>query len=311
MMKKDKVIIINPGIHFQKPVTYGMYPNTAVMILATILHNAGIKVKVIDGRYQEIDDCVRTVLGEIDERTIFVGFSVMTVQVAWSYYVSNAIRAKFPGIKVVWGGVHPTLFPEQTVEDPAVDIVAVNDSATVVTPLAKAIAEGGGLREVPGICYRERSSVIVNPQDQARDDFTNVPFIDFSLIDHDRYSRNNNMAIEEFYAGQYDKCRVYPIVTGLGCNYKCTFCINVILERKYRYREAGEIVERIKFLQKDYGADFIHPMDENFFINKRRALEFLDLLEKENINIKWRPQLRADYFNDSYINLDVAKRLER
>jgi radical SAM superfamily enzyme YgiQ (UPF0313 family) len=310
-MVKDKIILINPGIHYQESVSYGMYPNTAVMIIATILKNAGFRVKVIDGRYQKIDDCVRTILGEIDDKTVFVGFSVMTVQVAWSYYVSKAIKSKFPDMKIVWGGVHPTLFPGQTVEDPAVDIVAVNDSATVVTPLAKALAGGGGLQDVSGICYNERSKVIINPQDQVKDDFTNVPFIEFSLIDHERYSRNNNMAIEEFYGGQYNNCRVYPIVTGLGCNYKCTFCINVILERKYRYREAGEIVERIKFLQKDYGADFIHPMDENFFINKRRAFEFLGLLEKEKINVKWRPQLRADYFNDNYINLDVAKRLER
>ena len=81
---KNKIVLVNPGIFFQKPVHYGMYPNTAIMILATILKNAGFRVRVIDGRYQRIDDCIKSILQEIDESLIFVGFSVMTIQLPWA-----------------------------------------------------------------------------------------------------------------------------------------------------------------------------------------------------------------------------------
>jgi anaerobic magnesium-protoporphyrin IX monomethyl ester cyclase len=310
-MRKNKVILVNPGIHFQEPVSYGMYPNTAIMVLGAILRNSGFQVKIIDGKYQKIDDAVKSILNETDENTAFIGFSVMTIQLPWAYYVSEAVKSRYPGVSIVWGGVHPTLFPEQTAEDPAVDVVVVNDAAATITPLALALAGGGGLSSVAGICYKENGKISRTPRNQKMDDFGNVPFIDFSLIDHKRYSRNNNIAIEEFYGDRYKERKVYPIITGLGCTYKCTFCINVILERKYHFRQAGEIVDRIKFLRRDYGADFIQPMDENFFINKKRTFEFLDLLERENISVKWRPQSRADYFNDNYLNLEAAKRLER
>lgn len=309
-MKKNKVILVNPGIHFQEPISYGMYPNTAIMVLATILRSAGFQVKIIDGKYQKIDDAVRSILNEIDETLIFVGFSVMTVQLPWAYYVSQAIRSEYSSVSIVWGGVHPTLFPEQTVEDPAVDVVVINYAAATIAPLASALSEGLDLSSIAGICYKDNAKILRTPQNQKMDDFNNIPFIDFSLIDHERYSRNNNIAIEEFYGDRYKDCKVYPIITSLGCTYKCTFCINVILQRRYHFREAGEIIDRIKFLQKNYGADFIQPMDENFFINKKRTFEFLDLLEKENIHIKWRPQSRADYFNDNYLNVDVTKRLD-
>ena len=310
-MKKNKIILVNPGVHFLEPVGYGMYPNTAIMILATVLKNAGFLVKVIDGRYHPIDKAVGLIRSEIDDDLAFVGFSVMTVQVPWAYYVSQAIKAEDPGCKIVWGGVHPTLFPDQTVEDPAIDAVAINEAASTSASLAAAYAEGRMPSGIPGVYYKEGSRVFRNSPNREGDTFDNIPYIDFNLIDHRRYSRNNNIAIEEFYAEKYKDCRVYPIITSLSCTYKCTFCINVILDRKYCFRSAPEIVDRIKFLKSSYGADFIQPMDENFFINKKRTFEFLDMLEKEDLGIKWRPQVRADYFNENYIDVETARRLSR
>lgn len=310
-MKKNKIVLVNPGVHFLDPAPYGMYPNTAIMILATILHNAGFSVKVIDGRYHRVDDSVKLIRAEIDDNLAFMGFSVMTVQVPWAYYVSQAIKSTHSSCKIVWGGVHPTLFPDQTIEDPAVDSVVINEAAATAAKLASAFSIGKGLSEVAGIYYKEGARIFRNPPNKNGDDFNNIPYADFSLIDHERYSRNNNIAIEEFYGDKYKDCRVYPVITSLSCTYKCTFCINVILGRRYCFREAPEIIDRIKFLKKRYGADFIQPMDENFFINKKRTFEFLYLLEKEDLNIKWRPQVRADYFNENYIGLDTARRLDR
>ena len=311
-MKRNKVILVNPGLHFQMlEVREGLYPNTAIMILATILHNAGFRVKVIDGRYLTFNDAVESISREIDQELSFIGFSVMTVQLPWAYRASQAIKSRHPSTVIVWGGAHPSLFPEQTVEDPAVDIVVVNDAAATINSLSLKISEASDLATTPGIFYKDNSNIIKTSPNQDTDDFNNVPYIDFSLIDHKRYSRNNNMAMEEFYGGDHKDSIVYPLLAGLGCSYRCTFCINVILNRKYYFRSAPEIIERIKFLQRNYGADFIHPMDENFFISKKRTFELLDLLEKENIHVKWRPQARSDHFSDDYINIDVAKRLER
>lgn len=308
---KNKVILVNPGVHFQRPVTFGMYPNTAIMVLSTILHNAGFQVKIIDGRYINIDTAIRQILAEINEKLIFIGFSVMTMQAPWAYFVSKGIKSKHPNAKIVWGGIHATLFPEQTVEDSVVDLVTINDAASTIIPLALALSKGDDLSNIHGVCYKHNSEILKTSLGQHQDNFDNVPFINFSLMDHKRYSKNNVVAMEEFYGGQFNDTRLYPIITGLGCVYKCSFCVNVILKKGYRYRQADEIIERIKYLQRNYNADFIHPLDENFFISKERIFKFIDLLDKEKIKIKWRPLCRADYFNDDYINIEVAKRLER
>lgn len=310
-MVKNKIILINPALHFQKPLDHGMYPNTAIMVLATILSRAGFLVKIVDGRYLKINQAIKSIVEESDQSLLFIGFSVMTVQLPWAYQVSQAIKAKLPQKPVVWGGVHPTLFPEQTIEDTNIDIVVVDEAAATITALAQTLACDQDLSKIEGIFYKDNSRIKHTPANRQRDSFENVPFIDFDLIDNQRYCRNNNIAIEEFYLGRYQNCRVYPLICGLGCSYRCTFCINVILGKKYNCRPAEEMIERIKFLKQSYQANFIHTMDENFFISKQRTFRFLELLEKENLKIKWRPQVRPDYFNDNYINLELARRLQR
>jgi len=187
----------------------------------------------------------------------------------------------------------------------------VNECAATVVNFAGALANNNDYSSIPGICYKHNGTVFSTAPNSIPDDFTNIPYIDFSIMDHKRYSKNNNIAIDSSIDDEYKQYVVYPINTSLGCNFKCNFCINVILGRDYKKRSAEEIIERIKFLKAEYGANFIHIFDENFFGDKKRVYKFVEALLTENVNIKWRVQLRADYFNDNYINRSFVKELEK
>jgi len=312
IIKRGRIVLVNPGIYFYSPLkTTGMFPANAVPILGTILHPNQFDVHIVDGRYLNVADAVQRILNLAGDDLVFVGFSVMTIQVKWAYLVSSEIKKIRPDIKIVWGGVHPTLFPEQTVLDNAVDVCVVNECASTIVQIANAIAENANISEIPGLCYKENGKAYRTHPNQIPDDFTNIPHIDFSIMNHKLYSRNNNIAIDSSLAAEYKGDIVYPLNASIGCNFRCNFCINVILGRKYKMLPAEEIVERIKYLQSEYGANYIHMVDENFFGNKQRIYRFVELLRSNNINIKWRPQLRADYFHEDYINESFIKELEQ
>jgi radical SAM superfamily enzyme YgiQ (UPF0313 family) len=211
----------------------------------------------------------------------------------------------------VWGGVHPTFFPKQTVDDPCVDIVVINEALKeTILPLTTAIHEQRSMENIPGLCYKHQGRT-VQTKPSGLDDIQNTPLVDFSLMDHRKYAVDN--FLWHYYPEHIPKVKniTYPIVTGLGCAHKCNFCINVILQRRYRKRSAAEIVDRIEFLQKQYGATFIQFLDEDFLISKARILEFLDLVEERRLVFYYRAWLRVDYFRDDYINVDLAKRLHK
>lgn len=310
--KRGRIILVNPGIHLYPPLkNTGMFPANAVQILGTILHQNGFDVHIVDGRYLSIEDAICHIAGLISEDLIFIGFSIMTIQVKWAYLVACGIKRVCPDVKIVWGGVHPTLFPEQTVADDVIDICVINECAATITNIAEVLSSREDISKAPGLCYKDNGKICRTSPNQVPDDFTNIPYIDFSIMNHRLYSRNNNIAIDSSLNDEYKRDIVYPLNASIGCNFRCNFCINVILERNYKMLSAEEIIERIRYLQSEYGANYIHMVDENFFGNKQRIYKFVELLRSNNINIKWRPQLRADYFNENYINKNFVKELEK
>jgi anaerobic magnesium-protoporphyrin IX monomethyl ester cyclase len=311
---KGRVILVNPGIHISRPLDpakVGMFPNNAIQILGTILHQNMFDVKIIDGRYVSVEDAIEQISSLANEHLIFVGFAVMTIQVKWAYLVSHGIKSRKPDIKVIWGGVHPSLFPEQTVSDNAVDICIVNDCASTIVQIACLLRDKIDISKTSGLCYKSNNNIFRTQPNLVQDDFTNIPFIDFTIMNHKVYSRNNVIAADSSINKEYKDYIVYPINTAIGCGFRCNFCINVILKKKYKMRSAEEIVDRIKFLQKEYGANYIHLNDENFFGSKKRTYQFVELILSNDIRVKWRPSVRANYFNEDFVNDSFVKDLER
>ena len=310
-MKKANIILVNPSCSYDDKVNEQIvYPNTAMMLFVTILDKEGYEVRLIDGNRYETPDCIKNISNSVNDSTLFVGFSVMTSQVAWAYKMTKEVKRLFPHLCIVWGGVHPTLYPEQAISDNAIDIVTVNEACSTIVLLAKAIEDKDDLSKVPGI-YFKSDNEIIKTADYIPDNIKNIPYINFSLFDVDSYLCGNLLTLTFGNNIEGRELLSIPVLTGLGCAYKCTFCINVLLKRQYRFRSAEEIVDRVEYLQKTYNANFFQFLDEDFFISKKRTFDFIDLVEKRNLKFYFRPWACVSHFRDDYISLDVAKRLER
>jgi anaerobic magnesium-protoporphyrin IX monomethyl ester cyclase len=315
---KGKVIFINPVVG---PAAYlddedgtvvsehMVYPYPGLMILASVLDKAGYNAVLLDANLYTKNKFQQRLFHEIDDDVIFVGFSLMTMNVVWAYPVIEEIKTRYPKIKIAAGGFHPTLFPDQMIEDEYIDIVALNESASIIEPLTEALKTNGDLSTINGIYYKKGGVVCKNPPNTELDGFKEVPFINLSQIEHEKYSRNNAVIYPYFPKNSKDYI-TYPILTSFGCPYKCTFCINAILERRYRYRSAESIVDRIEYLINTHNANFIILQDEEFCINKKRFLRFVELVEERKLKFQWRTSLRVSNFRDDYIDDALAQRLQ-
>lgn len=284
------------------------YPAFGIMLLASILNKVGYRARIVD--FTNLKDDIENVLFEIKkDAPLFIGLSVMTPQIPEALCISKYLKERFHSIPVIWGGAHASLFPKETLESSYVDIVAVNEIANRIVLLADSLCDNKPLSEIKGIGFKEAGRIIINEPGEL-DNIEECPHLDFGVLpDIESYALDN-----AFAAGMHvdaSKSRTFPVISGLGCCYKCSFCINVALNRRYRWRSASEIIEEVKRLQRDYDANCIVFQDEDFFINKKRLFEFLDLIEKEKLSFKWRTWGRANYFNENYLNKDVVKRLDR
>lgn len=310
-MPERKILLLN--FHPDLDSTYtskgAVYPTTAILLLGTTLKKNGYDVSVIDGAYHE--DYLQILENSIKyENILFVGMSVMTTQISYALEASKIVKQRSQDIPIIWGGPHPTLFPKQTLCDRHIDIVAINEATKTIVDIAGCLQSNGDLSTISGIGYKDNNSNIIINTPGELDDINEISHFDFSLIDIEPYLNPKSTSVFQKEFPRFNgKIRVIPILTGLGCPYKCEFCINPILKRRYRFRKAQDILQEIKQLQEQYKANTFFFLDEDFFVNKRRVLEFLSIAEEENLHFNFRMWCRVDHFRDDYINTDLLKRL--
>lgn len=310
---KDTVILLNflPSFDSSYSNKGAIYPAIAILLIASTLKKHGFNVKIIDGAYYEnYIEMLEGYINRCREKILFVGMSVMTTQVPLAIKTSRAVKRIDINVPVVWGGVHPTLFPEETLKDANVDIVCINEGAFTTLRLAESLRDGEGIASVNGIGYKNANQEIVITTQASLENIRDLPHFNFSLIETDNYLNAKSSVYQREFPDFQHKVKIMPILTGLGCPYKCQFCINVILKRRYRFRDAKSIVNEIIQLQTEYDVNTFIFMDEDFFINKRRVLETLALVEEKGLHFNWRMWCRVDHFNDNYINRELLRRLD-
>ena len=119
------VILIYPRTGVDLGATVA--PPHSVLAIAAPLPSKGYNVKIID---QRVDPEWQISLIEYLKRNpICVGISCMTgTQIYFAIEAAKVVRNATNGkVPIVWGGPHPSLLPEQTLQSEYVDVVCVGE----------------------------------------------------------------------------------------------------------------------------------------------------------------------------------------
>jgi anaerobic magnesium-protoporphyrin IX monomethyl ester cyclase len=202
------VLLVFPG-RYRAPD-----PQVPLQLLhvASALQRAGYRVRIADARLQAYR---RVDLGD----PVFVGVTCMSgPQIRYGLEFARRVRAEKPRYPIVWGGVHPTLLPEQTAAAECVDVVVRGESELVVGPLADALACGEPLDAVNGVTFRTDGAVRRTP-DADLVDLDAIPVeLPYDLLELEQYPT--------LQAG-----RIH-LQTSRGCPHRCGFCCNTTFNKR-------------------------------------------------------------------------------
>jgi len=121
-------------------------PPHGLLAIAAPLFKKGYKIKIID---QRIDfNWKNNLIDALQSKPLCVGISAMTgTQIYFAYEIAQLIRKHTNGkIPIVWGGPHPSILPEQTLEDEDVDIVCIGEGDITFLELVEAIQSRNSLK---------------------------------------------------------------------------------------------------------------------------------------------------------------------
>jgi radical SAM superfamily enzyme YgiQ (UPF0313 family) len=255
--------------------------------------NSKFEVRIIDPLIEE--NYTELIKKEIEKEDVFlVGISVMSSCVPNALEITRLIKKLNPKIKIIWGGIHCKLYPEQTVKHKLIDFVAYGEGEKPMLNLANCLIKKKSLSKVKGIAYKKGRKIIINPPEE---------FIDLNEIGIMNYKLLNPKIFEK---------KIIPIYTSRGCPHRCTFCVNVVTKnRKWRWLTAENVVKEMEYLIKNYGIEVLGFGDDCFFVNKERSRRIFDLILKKDIKVKLTAATRADYFTKGIIDQELLSKMKK
>lgn len=258
----------------------------SLLFLSAPLVKAEFEVKIID---QRIDDrWEETLARELKTRPLCVGVSAMTgKQIYYGLKASRLVKEIDPAVRVVWGGIHPSLLPRQTIENENIDIVCIGDGEETFLELATALMNNTVLGNVKGIVYKQAGAVHTNPP-RPPVDMDTIPDIPYHLVN-----------VEDYLIYQLEGVkRMLNMHTSRGCPHQCTFCYNIAFnQRRWRAMSAQKTFDLIKRAVQAFRLDAVSIFDDNFFADKRRVMDLGRMIKAEGLNIKIKADCRIDYLD--------------
>jgi radical SAM superfamily enzyme YgiQ (UPF0313 family) len=301
---KRTILLINPHHHRNWKYKESIYSfPIGLLYLGTFLRQAGYKPKLIDTCVDpKYLDAIRAELND----TLYVGLSVMTPQISHAYEIAETIRQETSSVPIIWGGIHPSLYPASCLDD-LCDVAVLGEGDQTSVDIADAITRQTDLAEIPGIAFKTDTGIVQQTSPRPLLSMADLPHVDYSLVDPEAY-------IESYVIQEQRSARTVPIHAARGCPWHCTFCINTTLnaERRYRPRPADSLLDEIESLATAFSLEGIILQDEEFFADRSRLMAFLDGIEDRKLtHLKYYATSRINHFRPGYIDRRFLKRLKR
>jgi radical SAM superfamily enzyme YgiQ (UPF0313 family) len=292
-----KILLINPAI---SNVYGGLPPSVQIPLglayIAAVIEKEGYPVEIVDVEAEGITP--QKLLEKIfDFKPSIVGFTCTTPTFKSAIETATLIKKKFPGIKTIFGGIHPTVALYETIQSEIVDFVVKGEGEITAVELLSAIKGTIPFSKVKGISYKYNGNIVINSDRDLIENLDELPFPARHLFMKQSYTYPDSLSKNTF-----------PMITSRGCPGRCTFCNTCnIFGHHFRARSSKNVVDEIEFLINTFNAREIHIWDDNFVTIKKRIFEIRDLLKKRNIKVRFAfPNgLRADFL--SYEILTVLK----
>lgn len=273
---KTLFVVPNQNGDFYK----AMHPHTGIAYMISILEKNGHKTEAIDLRVEKnikaLDRKIKTFNPDI------IGVSFMSRGYRDSYNFVKFIKNKY-GKKVIIGGPHPSLFPEESIIACNADYAVVGEGEYALL----ALANKKPLEKIKNLVWTDGNKIIKNELERIKN-LDDLPFPDYTKFPLQKYVD-----------------RKVALVTSRGCPFGCIYCsIKNVMGRNWRARTAENVIAEID-LWKKKGYNFFHIVDDNFSLNRERVEKFCNTLLERNLDIKFdlRNGIRIDTVDEELLKL--------
>ena len=209
-----------------------------------------------------INDCVEEI--DFDAECDLIGITSLTSQTVRAYQIADKFRAKRK--KVVLGGVHPSLMPEESLKH--ADAVVIGEAEHIWAEILSDGEKKCLKRIYKGSTFPDLSELIIPKWDNA------------------------NLSIYRRSFGR--KMPRMPIYTTRGCVNACNFCsVSKFFGRSYRCKPIDHVLQEINSLK----AESYFFTDDNIVCRPDYSRSLFQALAKISHKFRWFSQASTTILN--------------
>ncbi|MBN2383730.1 B12-binding domain-containing radical SAM protein [bacterium] len=244
-----------------------------------------------------IDQC-----SELLRDTDLVGISLMSNYRVRAVTLTEGLRRKIRSdTLIIWGGIHPTIRPEQCLD--YADAVCLGEGEHALLDFVQVMHQGRDYHQVANFCFRQGNSTIRNPVRPLIRELDTLPFPDYTLNDDHIFSfeqgrfqkMDQDLLAVHMLRGYISGIRnriAYQTIATRGCPHNCTYCCNNSLRELYggknylRRRSNTHIVAELETICSRY--PFIQEIgfsDDSFFAANIHEINDFATLYREKVHL--------------------------
>jgi anaerobic magnesium-protoporphyrin IX monomethyl ester cyclase len=271
---KNKVVLFYPA--------YGGPPLGAPLCLLTLaspLMSSGFRVSLIDGAITP--SCEQVILREVSD-ALCLGVSLLTgpmIQTATG--ICRRVKQIHPHLPILFGGWHPSLMPEQTLQASFIDAIVRAQGELTLVEVVRRLAEGQKFEGVRGVSHKQEGRIVHEPE-RPVENVNNLPSPAYHLIDFDAYAKVRGI-------------REMGYATSVGCPYACNYCTDqVFYKRRFNAYRAERVIGEVLDLVQRYRLEQVAFLDSNFPVDIKRALAIARGFLEHPAKFRWTVQASTD-----------------
>lgn len=272
------VVLVDPGRGGNSFKTFGIshwssYPHHGLCSISASVKKEGFHLDLVDLRSLNNWDHFKKVI--VDKKPDVVGFTMRSLDRNAIMEAVSITRSHLDA-KIVLGGIHPSLYPNEFVDDEKVDYIIVGEGEISFPDLLKSI-------------YKKKNSLekIIYG---IKPNLDELPFEDKELYDYKQFIKH------PIFKGII-KPPMVSLIISRGCAFNCKFCQPAeknLYGKKVRMRSVSSVLEELILLKGKYNINSYMFQDDHLLQNKQWVTEFIEKYPKELSGVQIVCQSRSD-----------------